>query len=349
MFSLANVRRWLRTPSMPARTAFRPGFDSLEDRQCLSVTVATAANDPSTLIIKGSAANDKVFINQDDVANTFKVSGTGLAEQTFTSSQIQKVVIKMKGGNDDVNYLLKSLEFTHAKRFEVDLGAGCDDASFVLSSAIDAEQRTINADLQILVGVQTPDIANPNNDESDSVGVGLGHIGDANVEVTTQLGDGNDHFVGVMWGKQLAGTGSVTFDAAGENGKDTLFVNHKSAWSILPGGSFDVRLSGGAGADHLSFDYDGTMQGDLNVEIHGDGGNDKLLVDMLFLDKSNGTLNAALFGDVGNDTVNLGVGGDVDELDFAQSLADGGFGFDTTNLAPNPYVTKVSIEEVKIV
>src|SRR4051812_26056917 len=93
-----------KTHAQKTIRSFRPSLESMEERTVLNCTFSLA-NAGHTLVITGDNHNNTVSIVQDDVNNKLTVIGDGVTH-TYSSSQITKMVINLKGGNDSLSWKL---------------------------------------------------------------------------------------------------------------------------------------------------------------------------------------------------------------------------------------------------
>jgi hypothetical protein len=145
-----------------------------------------------------------------------------------------------------------------------------------------------------------------------------GDVDNARLLVSANLQGGNDTFVNTFdlqaWDvRQLA---YVRFMIDGGDGNDTLSVTRDGTYGpadIDPGGTFEVRLTGGSGNDKLNLDLGGNeennrglfLTGRMIANLNGGNGNDTVSADLSFSydPASFGDLNLSLLGGAGNDTM----------------------------------------------
>jgi hypothetical protein len=302
--------------------------EALEDRWCPS-TVAMLDNATQTLTITGDQAADKVQLVHDDNANEIHVLHDGV-DETFVSSNVQTIVVNLKGGNDSFTQTLKEgTNFFRGKTLDVRMGVGADKVAFALAGdanhwAILKENLTI--DLRTGRG-------------ADKVQIDLPTIEIANeLRLTALLGGGADRFDAIAYG-EVGATGGLFLDTRGEAGTDVL--NYYGTYNpndpaagikVADQAGLSVLFDGGAGADRLSATYIGEVDGLCSFYLHGDlhnaGGpdRDRVVVHMSTKPDSTGDLYGYSLGGRGNDLLQLLAEGQIPS-DFILT-ADGGKGFD---------------------
>src|SRR5262245_25008345 len=103
------------------RRTIRPQIEALEDRWCPAVTVTTI-NNGATLVITGDGANNAVTIRDNAEDDLLQVV-TGGVTRNFDTSDINRIVVNVQGGNDSFSYLLTGgSDFEFEKIINLDLG-----------------------------------------------------------------------------------------------------------------------------------------------------------------------------------------------------------------------------------
>lgn len=336
------------TNAIQTRTTRKPttrlALESLEDRQCLSVTIDTI-DAGHTLRVLGDDVANTVTITQDDDHNKITVV-VGSQTKTFTSSQITKVVIDLKGGNDNLTYRLGGgSDFQFGKVIQAQLGVGSDTAKFDFFNDGSGGSADIEANLSLEVneaGVSGAEV----------VDVLLGKVEDVAVTVKTRLGFGNDTFTATLK-DDLIDDANVKFDLVDVNdivllgipffrgGNDKYTIKADSNVDIDDNAVLDVVMKGASGADTLDFAYAGEIDGLLKVLLDGGAGADTLKANFAIESDSDGALDVKLLGNTGNDNLTLNVNNAAgNDLTILNAVADGGAGTDTCVSTPN--VTKIS-------
>lgn len=323
---------------------FRPALDVLEDRLCPSCTATPRAEAEATGILKiiGDDAANVVSITQDHGASDMTVKCDG--DQTnYDPALVHKIVVKLKGGDDDFTYRLGGgSDFEDAMAVVAKVGQGNDTVTMDMYNTGDANDfATIKADLSLEI---------QGNDGSELVNVDLGAVDDAEVAVTGDLGTAADKLTLLLHG-DLLGTAKVQVNLLGGDGNDSLTVagttdgvnNDGSFIDIDAGATLDIALGGNLNDDYFGTTYVGVLNGQLNIEQAGDRNNDTLAMSLSLKPGSTGTLDAAALGEKNKDTL-------VFELDnssggtatIARALVDGGPGIDDCTASPT--VTVVNCE-----
>ena len=218
--------------------SFRARLEALEQRQCLSVTVATVGTE---LRITGDADDDTIDI-VDSGAGHIDVTGLGGAV-LGAGDAIQRIRLNSGDGSDTVSYALSG-PLTTPRTLIFRLGDGdTNSATFDLSAGINANLRIDAA----------------GGDGEDTLGVTLGVITDADVQVKLDGKDNNDTLTvssvsGVAGLAEDGGTDSVNVDLLGGRGDDTLSASLAAAANV----HLDVDMDGGSGDDDMSLIVTGT-------------------------------------------------------------------------------------------
>lgn len=246
------------------RNVLRPAFEALENRDVPSVTLQTLDNG-HTLKITGTGAWENVQIVENQLTGMldvtyFKTPRPNSAtiqtvnQLSFSNTEVTKVIVDLKGGNDSFSYsLAEGSHVTVARQWLIDLGAGNDslvidtgkvfddspellqtlglessegltpddvtDAEFQALSLAPLEVPTIQAATGFTIHAGTG---------NDTLDVNLGEIRNrAAVRLTTMLGDGNDVFE-LSSNYDVTGSGTLLVDVNGGAGKDAIFTSLNS-------------------------------------------------------------------------------------------------------------------------
>jgi hypothetical protein len=120
------------------------------------------------------------------------------------------------------------------------------------------------------------------------------------------------------------------------DGNDRIDINVNHDTDVRPGSQLFLRLHGDGGNDNITLDYDGEMDGRLDLSSSGADGNDTIAVNLHFDAGSNGRLlntdnpegqKASVRGDAGNDTLRFAVRQAAGATAEVSAVLDGGFGF----------------------
>jgi hypothetical protein len=245
-----------------SRLPWRPQLEALEDRQLLSVSVLLQ-DSGHTLKITGDDAANRVEFIQDDTLNRLTLKINGL-EHNFgaplSSSQITKMIVDLKGGNDRYNhYLERNSNFTNRKEVTLKLGSGENQADiFNLGYGVLQEFRA-NYSLNVTGGEQR-----------DVVMAIFGSIQSANVSVTADLKGGNDHLL-TQISRAVDGQGVATAYLGSGNDTYNAYVGDTDDSDV----TYTAYL--GDGDDTFSAYLIGDLVSDANVkfDIRGEGNADR--------------------------------------------------------------------------
>jgi len=125
-----------------------------------------------------------------------------------------------------------------------------------------------------------------------------------------------------------AGAATTQFVIRGEQGADTIDA---SLGNVAAGDTIALNVSGGTGADNVTFGAITQAVGTMNVQITGDQGRDTISVSSNLAHGSTGTVNLNANGSQGVDNVTFTSAGEVDGTLTQQ--ANGGQGSDTISLS----------------
>jgi hypothetical protein len=164
---------------------------------------------------------------------------------------------------------------------------------------------------------------------------------------------GNDNLQFAMDETRLGGAPAMSWMTSllfsGGQGDDVIGVQFLDPHGIQP--CIDIGVDGGAGADNISFTYQGLLNDDLNLRINGGEGNDVLSAKLLLDAASTGALDARVSGDGGGDALTFNVyfvnpdgsmtGSGRGRLSSFTAVADGGAGYDLGSFTANILVRSV--------
>lgn len=314
------------------KASFRPGLESLETRWCPSTT-ANLTN--GVLWIVGNSGANVVSVTQDHGATDMTVKFDG-QQKNFVPSDVQKIIVILKGGADDFTYQLGGgSDLDDPMALDVRLGRGADKAQFDLFHNGDPNGvATIKKNLTVVLG------GGLGNDEVDVL---FGAIDSAVVSFKGKLAAGNDVFTASFKG-DLLGTAAATVELSGLPGKDELtttasadaFNNDGTGIDIDAGASLAITLRGGYGVDTVTTTYQGVLHGQLNVINGGGPAGDTLTANLTAAAGSDGSVDASVHGKLGPDNLTLNlVDNSGGTLNIIQALIDGGPDNDTCTATPN--------------
>lgn len=301
--------------------------EALEDRQLLTVTTTLLSG--GVLQITGDSSAEQVNITQNDSTNELMVSWNQLAGSlqgdpmpplVYQSSAMQRIVVKMGGGDDRVNYLLSNNQMIYAKTLSIDLGAGNDTALLDFGGDLivandPGDPRDINGDGQLDYPLdwQMPVAADlsvnltidvqggEGNDTIDGI---FGNV-EKNLIYRAAGGNGDDHLTVQNAGFSAAGS-VVLYDLNGGAGQDQLWVDLGNR-GIAAGSRMAVWERGGAGNDTMNISANIPNYGLLSLNQLGGAGNDVTKIEALMDWQSTGRVVARSSGEAGNDEMTLRV------------------------------------------
>src|SRR5262245_2809351 len=187
-------------------------LEALEVRDCPAVSVLFD-NATHTLTITGDKYANNVNLVIDDLNNQLKLTADG-ASQTFKSSDVWKIKLDLKGGNDNLQVALADgSNFVYGKNIDAQLGNGQDSAYFDIyhGSHIGA---TLYSSLRINVY---------GGDDNDTVVGNFGRKQGGQLYFQAYMGKGDDTAQAAVWG-DVTGIADVFFNLQGQDGNDSLSV-----------------------------------------------------------------------------------------------------------------------------
>lgn len=256
-------------------------LESLEDRCCPS-SVSVIGH---TMYILGDAGANTVSI-QDNGRGTITAS---IDSHTRTANNINNIIVNTKGGNDTVNYTLSG-QLQRSENLSLNLGDGNDTANLNFS----AGQANANLRVNVLGGAG-----------DDRVTATFGRFDHSNLSFRSDLGSGNDACDVTMSGA-LVNRSHVNFNVAGGLGNDTIaFHANASPVDVEALSSLYFRIWGGRGQDNVSLDYQGRVNGKLNMLIDGQQDVDTLTANVTLNSGSTGQCDTGIRGGLGVDQLAL--------------------------------------------
>jgi hypothetical protein len=309
------IRRLFGTPSASPARHGRLGCEALEVRDCPAlITTQTLLGGGWGLYISSNGTNtaDTVTIRENHATNTLRVTHNNSLGQTVTNTYdtsvnkgLRTVDVSLGAGGDTFRYELDGSDYTDGKLIKVDLGnAGTtnDQATVILNDSninpsitTAAAIRDAFAQFQFIGGTGTQSVNMQVGAIQDTVGL-------TRLNVTANLGDGDDVFLSNHTGDQV-GTTQVTLNVFGEGGNDTLRTFATADVDIQQYGRLTVELDGGAGNDFLESQYDGELDGSLHFSLRGRDGNDIIRATAVKDPGSTGYIQGFIVGEAGDDDV----------------------------------------------
>ncbi|HMP18215.1 MAG TPA: calcium-binding protein [Gemmatales bacterium] len=296
-------------------------LEALEDRHLLAVS--TQLINGSTLRLLGDTAHEWVHIQQNDALNTLTVQAgiinpfvTTKPPETweFTSSSIKRIVVELRGGNDNLTYSVDGNTYIHTKVVHIDMGAGNDSVFIDMGGQLVVPFGSANSEalmfeppwpepnpLSIEAPVNITVVGGNGNDTIDAV---FGHIR-SGLSFRAIGGAGNDSISTSIAGNVAANRTAVIYQDGG-TGNDSLDF-HMSDQGIGDLARVSLIQRGGLGNDTLNAHIQGLIQGTLLVNQFGGNGNDKIDTNILANWASRGTIRARALGDSGNDNLLMSI------------------------------------------
>jgi hypothetical protein len=271
---------------------FRPGFESLESRDCMSATLANGV-----LSVVATNFIDDVAITLNDEANTITVVENGVT-RNFASSDVVNVVVTLKASNDDFAFRLAGNQgITRPKNFLFDLGVASDTALIDLANN-DNGIATISANVNLTV---LGDIG------FEDIEVRLGRVENANVNLTLNSGNQADATSVEFLGNLVDASVAVSFPASNgatnfNDGRDTIRVEANGI-KINSDSILNVTMNGGQDRDTLDVIYSGELDGLLKVRMDGGRDKDTVRANLALDNESDGTLDAIIRGGASNNDI----------------------------------------------
>lgn len=300
----------------PAARRPAPRLEALEGREVPAVSVMSLTG--GELKITGTGAGDKVYITQDDNANSLKiVSQNDNKTWTYSSSSVKKVSGDLGAGNDYLSWNLTGAS-KYAKEVDMKFSSGDDDVNLFLSGT------TIRADMTFYLDMGSND---------DYASATLGHIHDAYVHIYANLGSGDDTAWMNLKG-DIYNHGTVSFAVEGSYGKDDIKAKVGDPFfgdgvsEIGANANLIVNFDGGTGDDTIKMDIAAELDGDLLMMAYGRDGNDTIGVDVLLKTGSGGTVEGYLYGMGDNDIIGAQVRKESGVYATVAVQANGGLGTD---------------------
>ncbi|MEX2173335.1 MAG: hypothetical protein WD872_03175 [Pirellulaceae bacterium] len=235
---------------------------------------------------------------------------------------IDRVVVQTMKGNDSVSYTLTG-ELINSRSLDINLGDGNDDAVFDFMAGVASPELRVNVLGQA---------------GKDAVAADFGAVTGTNVSLSANLGKGNDS-LDLVLSEGLFDDAALRVNARGGDGNDFLNVSADAQVHIDSLALLDLNLLGDAGADRITVDYLGALDGDLLLRAAGGKGNDAVAVHLDLDPGSAGLVSARVLGDAGNDNLKLKIW-NAEDLASIDALLDGGAGRDTFSTTANVTVRR---------
>ncbi len=240
---------------------FGARFESLEERQCLSVSVTSIATENGVrLKIDGDAKDNTIHVVSQGDGHVAVTNGAG--KLLAAADNVTKIQANLKGGADTFSYKLENT-LTHKQVVFLELGAGADQASFDLAAGVSGANLKIEVD---------------GGAGADTISSTIGDLAAAQVALFFNGGAGAD---------------TISLDGVGA--------------TISSDSRLRAKLFGEAGKDTLTANFEGRIDGILNIQNDGGKGVDNVVTNITATTESAGTLRAKASGRQGVDEVTLNV------------------------------------------
>jgi hypothetical protein len=287
-----------------------PNIEALEDRTCLStlsltnhVLTLTGDNNADTFTIK-DAGNGNVTASIQGAGGTKSINATG----------VSSIVVNSGNGKDAINYSLTNT-MTTARSIAVNLGSGQDTVNLDFSRGVSSTALTVNV---------------KDGTGNDSVTAKFGAIHNTNLTVNATQGKAIDQFMASFNGA-ISGTARVSVNETGATGYDGTSVSLLS--DIASTAQVNVNTVGGIHPGTTHVDYQGQLNGVLNISERAGSAGDYLESTVTLKTGGTGTLKDTLLGGAGNDLLTLHLNNQSTKMKSVTASMDGGGGSDNIGIA----------------
>lgn len=344
------------------RRKLRPALEALENRDVPSVTMQTF-NNGHTLKISGNGDWENVQIVENQQTGMLDISYYRMPKPnqimelvinqvSYSSTQITKVMVDLKGGDDFFSYsLAEGSNLTSSRQWLIDMGAGNDTVKVdtakthtvggeeaSIGAVPDGEYWTIESpptDYEKGKGATVGNTVDTGHSSiqaatgmtiqmgagNDSLNIVLGEVNNrAAVRLTTMLGAGSDYML-LTSDYDVKGSGTVLVDVNAGDGVDEVSAQFNGL--VDSNCLVDVLYRGGAGTDVMDVGFFGKLDGRLNVRMYGGSGMDKLSLITDTDMESTGLLSFMLLGQKDHDNMTYQTLG-ADDPTLVSALIDGG-------------------------
>jgi len=317
-----------------------PRLEGLENRWCPSCTVTVNGG---VMRITGDGGANTVTVTHDGAGNVTATCDTA----SGTGSNIRKILIDTKGGNDTVNLSVTG-DLTTRLDLDLNLGSGNDNADLnfaAISGRLNLKADLgsgndlidVNLDQELRAGAEV-DMDVRGGDGTDTWALSVNEVR-TGAELDARFDGGrHDDVLNVFLGDPIDSGAEVSISGRGGDGNDSLKVDATTfgtGANIAAGAELKVRLDGGNGVDNLNVSHDGDVDGELDVRLDGGSGNDTVAANLTVNAGSTGEVSARVDGDKGNDNLTLNVSDLSAGAAEIKARLDGGSGFDTCVHTPN--------------
>lgn len=270
------------------KQAFRAGLESLESRQCLSVSVTSIATEDGTrLKIEGDANANTINVVDRGDGHISVTNGVG--KLLASADNVSVIRADLKGGKDVFNYLLEN-PLTHQQSVFLELGAGADAAIFDYAAGV------TGAKLKVEVN---------GGAGADSISATIGDLATAQAVLLLSGGEGADEISVVGEGSKISADSRLRAQIFGEEGKDSLTATFNGKIQ----GILNLATDGGKGIDKVVTNITATedSNGILRAKSSGRKGIDDVTLNVIDNSAAEASLlaelSAKLIDRPGTDTV----------------------------------------------
>ncbi len=325
--------RNLQLNSRSARR-FRPAFEPLEPRLCLSSSHAL----PQSVTVTGTSlkvsdivAKDTILIS-DDGAGTIAAAilrGSKVVASGFGSG-ITQITVDANGYKQSLSYSLTGV-LTNTETINVSLDQPSEKARLDFSPGASGATLALRVD------------ANAGESRVTEV---FGSLDNATVIVRGAYVGGHNVFDATVGGSLTASNLLFSFRGGGA-GTNTLGLHMTG--DIDASSLFGANIGGGhVGLDQITFDYAGVVSGQLILNMHGGGYKETMTANVTAAEGSTGSVTATMTGVSGDHkrlTMNVidNSGGDGNPGTLAElnpQIIDHNARFDKITATDNVLITK---------
>jgi hypothetical protein len=254
---------------------FAARFESLEERQCLSVNVTSIETEDGTrLKIEGDAKDNVIEVVSHGDGSVSVKNGAG--KLLAAVDDVSVIRASLKGGADAFTYRLEDTLVRDQSIF-LELGAGADQASFDLAAGVSEANLKIEVD---------------GGAGADTISSTIGSLAAAQVAFFANGGDGADNIAVDGTGATISADSRLRAKLFGEAGKDTLTATFDGKID----GILNIQNDGGKGVDKVVTSITAAAEsiGTLRTKASGRGGVDEVALSVVDNSGEEGSLLAEL-------------------------------------------------------
>jgi hypothetical protein len=343
---------------------FQPCLEALESRWCPST--AGIVQTGHRLTIQGDGANDTISIRDNGQGGITASITLAKGTRTVSATGITSIEIDGGGGNDTITDALtgalsqqEALMLCLGKgssQATLDFSAGLTNATLAVSIGGGAGSNQVSTQFGALTssrvnlaeslanGPATSHINFGGTVSSslvtvsvnggagiDQVFTQLANVVNSNIQFLGHLGNGANVF-------DLEAAGNlqnavVHFDIDAGSGGNAITFNANGV-NLDATSRLNLETCSGGGADNVTLNYSGQMNGELDVDLQGGPGNDTMNAILTLAKGSTGRVRGRVSGGLGDDTMSFRVfdnsnPGGKSTLSLLDAVLDGGPGNNT--------------------